>query len=81
MALGMNQAPPRIRPRTQWSLPLFVTRETKYIYALLFGIFATILYMSANHFPIFQPRLLPMSWVDRIVPFWPNSVFIYTSEY
>jgi len=46
----------------------------------MFGI-ATILYLTSNHFPIFEPQFLPISWIDRIVPFVPQTVFIYTSEY
>ena len=42
---------------------------------------ATILYLTANHFHFFPPQMLPMTWVDQAVPFIPQTVWIYTSEY
>jgi len=63
------------------TLPLFLTRETKYFYAIVVGFLTLILYMSANHFPLIPPRELPLSWVDRMTPFMPNTVWIYASEY
>ena len=46
----------------------------------MFGL-AIALYLLANHFHLSSPQLLPMSWVDERVPFLPNTVWIYISEY
>jgi hypothetical protein len=63
------------------SLPIFLTREKKYLYGVLFFAMGFALYFSANHFPILKPQQLPMTWLDRAIPFLPNTVWIYMSEY
>ena len=42
---------------------------------------AAVAYITSNHFHIFPPVLLPMSAIDQWVPFIPQTVWIYTSEY
>jgi membrane-associated phospholipid phosphatase len=80
MAGGMNMAT-SVTTTQGWSLPLFLTRETKYLYGwTMFG-FAALIYALANHLFLFPPKLLPMYWVDRMTPFMPNSIWIYLSEY
>ncbi|OFZ20204.1 MAG: hypothetical protein A2X94_09900 [Bdellovibrionales bacterium GWB1_55_8] len=64
-----------------WGLPLFLTKENKYLAGFLTAVVATVLYLSSNHFHIFEPQLLPMSATDRMVPFVPETVWIYLSEY
>jgi membrane-associated phospholipid phosphatase len=64
-----------------WTLPLFITRQSKYLWGVVFTIIAVFLYVTSNQFPIFTPRLLPMSWVDVAVPFMPDTVWIYVSEW
>lgn len=63
------------------SLPLFVTRQNKYRVGLLLWFYAALIYLTSNHFPILEPQLLPMSRLDRAIPFLPNTVWIYLSEY
>jgi membrane-associated phospholipid phosphatase len=63
------------------SLPLFINRENKYPAGLFLFAMAAILYLSCNHFHLYAPQFLPRSWVDLSVPFMPNTVWIYTSEY
>ena len=63
------------------TLPLFVTRGNKYITGALMYSTAYALYYLTNHFPVIQPTLLPMSWVDQNTPFSPWTVLIYVSEY
>jgi membrane-associated phospholipid phosphatase len=46
----------------------------------LFGI-AAPLYLIPNHYPIFPPKELSLTWIDQWVPFWPESIWIYLSEY
>lgn len=64
-----------------FSLPLWITKETKLICGLIAFGFAALIYMAANHFPIFPPQLLQMTWLDNVIPFVPSTVWIYTSEY
>lgn len=64
-----------------FALPLFVTRENKYTVGALMFAFATAIYLTTNHFPLFQPQLLPMTWVDQAIPFMPNTLWVYVSEY
>lgn len=42
---------------------------------------AALLYLPANHFHLYPPQLLPFWWLDTVVPFIPETVWIYTSEY
>jgi membrane-associated phospholipid phosphatase len=76
------QSPVQVRTFfTHGSLPVFMTEQNKYPIGLGLAFVATLLYMTANHFHFFAPQLLPMSWVDTLVPFLPNTVWIYVSEY
>ena len=63
------------------SLPLFINSQNKYRMGLLLWVLAILLYMPANHFHIFPPQFLPMTWIDQTVPFLPYTVWIYVSEY
>jgi membrane-associated phospholipid phosphatase len=64
-----------------WTLPIFMTKENKYLMGLFLALCAVALYLPANHFHFFPPQLLPFSWVDTVVPFLPYTVWIYISEY
>ena len=66
---------------TNWSLPLFLNRRNKYPIGAACGVFAAMIYLITNHNPLSEPILLPMSWLDRTIPFLPHSVWIYVSEY
>jgi membrane-associated phospholipid phosphatase len=37
--------------------------------------------MTSNHFPIFEPQFLTITWLDQKIPFIPQTVWIYGSEY
>ena len=63
------------------SLPLIITEQNKYKMGLLLWALAVILYLPPNHFHLFTPQLLPMTWIDENVPFLPYTVWIYLSEY
>jgi membrane-associated phospholipid phosphatase len=65
----------------QWALPIFMTRQNKWPVGVAVFIVAVALYLASNHIHIFPPQLLPMSWIDQAVPFLPNTVWIYISEY
>jgi membrane-associated phospholipid phosphatase len=63
------------------SLPLFVTRQDKFIVSLAVFAGAAVLYLLSNHCHFIAPQELPRSWIDFAVPFLPNSLWIYLSEY
>jgi len=63
------------------TLPLFVTKQNKYVAgALMYGL-SYYLYYLINHNPIFNPQMLPLTWIDTHTPFIPWTVLIYISEY
>jgi membrane-associated phospholipid phosphatase len=68
-------------PASRFALPIFMTRENKWPACILMFSLATVLYLSSNHIHIFEPRYLPMTWLDHATPFLPNSVWLYLSEY
>lgn len=63
------------------NLPLFLTRRWKYPAGAVMFSLAYVFYFLTNHYPLFTPRTLPMTWIDESVPFLPLTVFIYVSEY
>jgi membrane-associated phospholipid phosphatase len=64
-----------------FSLPLFVTRENKLLVGFVTFVVAAGVYLISNHYPIFEPRMLPMTAWDQAIPFLPHTVWIYVSEY
>ncbi len=62
-------------------LPLFLTTKNKWPVWLSVSIATAFLYLTSNWFHLFTPVLLPFGWIDQITPFWPNTVWIYMSEY
>ena len=46
----------------------------------MFGL-AAPLYLIPNHFPVLTPLPLPLTPVDQWLPFLPESIWIYLSEY
>lgn len=63
------------------TLPLFLTREKKYTVGWSMFAFAAALYLVANHFHFTPPMELSRSWADIAIPFLPNTLWIYLSEY
>lgn len=77
-----TQSGPQIKPFfASRALPIFMTRANKYRVGALLWLIALALYLPANHFHLFTPQLLPFHWIDHVVPFMPNTVWIYISEY
>jgi membrane-associated phospholipid phosphatase len=62
-------------------LPILIRKENRLIAGPLLFAAAAILYLASNHFHIFRPRLLPLSRIDMAVPFVPQTVWLYVSEY
>lgn len=67
--------------RTAFALPLFINRLNRLSVGAMMFIGGGSLYLLSNHLHFSDPRLLPMSWVDNAVPFLPNTMWIYISEY
>ncbi len=67
--------------RPGFTLPLTLNPGNKYRVALLFAAIGALCYLLPNHFPLREPRLLPMGLVDEAVPFVPWTFWIYLSEY
>jgi membrane-associated phospholipid phosphatase len=67
--------------RKSFALPIFLTKQNKYFYSGLWVLIGGSLYMFSNHNPLFTPQLLPMTWIDKAVPFLPWTYWIYTSEF
>ena len=63
------------------TLPAIINKENKFAAGVIVLASTAILYITSNHLHIFQPRLLWMSRIDMIIPFWPSTVWIYISEY
>ena len=61
-------------------LPIFLTQTNKYLFSLLWVVIGFGLYEISNHYPIFTPQMLPMTTWDKMIPFWPHTVWVYTSE-
>jgi membrane-associated phospholipid phosphatase len=38
-------------------------------------------YMATNHYPLFEPRLLPLFEFEKHIPFIPQTGWIYISDY
>ena len=62
-------------------LPLIISKENKAVMGVILTTLATFLYLTSNHFHIAPPQLLPMSMIDNAVPFIPETIWIYLSEY
>ena len=62
-------------------LPILVHKENRLIACVPLFAATAILYLTSNHFHIFRPRLLPLSRIDVAVPFVPQTVWLYVSEY
>ncbi len=62
-------------------LPILIHKENRLIAGPVLFAAAAILYLTSNHFHIFRPRLLPLSRIDMAVPFIPQTVWLYASEY
>ena len=67
--------------RTSLALPLFITAKNKVLVGVIAFIFASIIYLSSNHFLLFTPHLLTLTKLDKAIPFIPATIWIYLTEY
>lgn len=70
-----------VRTSTTWGLPLFLTERNKYPIGAVCVVVLTTAYLATNHVRVFEPQVLPMTWIDRAVPFIPVTIWVYISEF
>ncbi len=63
----------------KWLAP-FRWEHRKFWYVLCTAYFVAT-YGISNHFPIHPPIYLPFTDLDKAIPFWPASAWIYASVY
>ncbi len=64
-----------------FSLPFVAGTERKGLTGILFFILMWAMYASSNHQKFFEAHQLPMTWIDTVVPFIPQTFWIYISEF
>jgi len=64
----------------RFALPLFLTARNKPLCAVAAFAVGLVLYSSTNRLTEPRARLLPMTPVDRAIPFVPETFWIYVSE-
>lgn len=63
-------------------LPELVTSRASSIGYFALGVILTLVpYQITNRYHLYEPQLLPFDMVDRVMPFWPWTVWIYFTEY
>jgi hypothetical protein len=62
-------------------LPGFSTVAGKYCAGLVCVLVCALLYLPVNRYPLFAPRELPLTWIDRVIPFWPVTGWIYLGTF
>lgn len=62
-------------------LPLILTASNKATVGIVAFVIAMGMYLTTNHFFLFSPKLLPLTWVDQRVPFVPGTIWVYNSEW
>jgi len=65
----------------RFELPYFLHPKNKVFWGFVWAILGSGVYTLSNRFHLFEPRYLPMWGIDQWVPFIPETVWIYTSEY
>ncbi len=65
----------------RFALPLFLNRENRFQAGVILFLGAAALYLLPNHIHLFRPLYLPMTALDRAVPFIPETLWIYISEW
>lgn len=65
----------------RFALPIFLNSRNKYFFSILWVAIGASLYLASNHFPIYPPQMLPMTWLDQNIPFMPWTVWVYNSEF
>ena len=59
----------------QGHLPRLIHSGNKLPMGFVMWFVAAFMYLTTNHFPLSEPQLLNMTWVDQNIPFLPRSVY------
>ncbi|WP_375772521.1 phosphatase PAP2 family protein [Archangium gephyra] len=62
-------------------LSAWLERQNKLVLAVAAAVAHALLYGAPNRIHLAEPVELPMTWVDRAVPFLPLTLWIYLSAY
>jgi membrane-associated phospholipid phosphatase len=79
MAASASAEEPSRRGRL--SLPGIATVTGKYLAGTACVLICALLYLPLNRYPLFEPRELPLTFIDRAVPFWPVTGWIYVATF
>lgn len=63
------------------TLPLIINNKNKYWVGMVGFMIAAQMYLLPNHYHLSTPRELPMTQWDQMIPFIPQFVWIYITEY
>lgn len=66
---------------SRFALPIFLTSRNKYLLSILWVVIGATLYLTSNHFPIYPPQMLPLTQLDKSIPFVPWTVWVYNTEF
>lgn len=56
-------------------------RKSRWAHLFIGGAATLILYQITNRVHLVEPKLLEFGAIDKIMPFWPSTVWIYFTEY
>ncbi len=76
-----SQQTAQFAPALRWTLPLFVTRENRFVAGVVVFAIAAFLYITSNWIHFYPPLVLPMTPLDSAVPFVPETIWLYVGEY
>jgi membrane-associated phospholipid phosphatase len=68
-----------MRPTVAFRLRAFVRRPRTPLLYLVYWVPFIACYQLVNRFPMLEPRELPLSWVDRALPFVPALLPLYVA--
>jgi membrane-associated phospholipid phosphatase len=62
-------------------LAAWLERQNKLVLAVAAAVAHALLYGAPNRIHLAEPVELPMTWVDRAIPFLPQTLWLYLSAY
>jgi len=60
---------------------LSVSAAERWGYFVALGLLMLVPYFAFGHHPIFQAHVMPLTAIDRFVPFFPPAIYVYVSLY
>src|ERR1700691_4589837 len=71
----------RLRDNAAGMTMLAPTKIRKAGLGLALGLFVTLPYVLIEHYLLFTPAPVPLTWIDRTIPFFPLAIWWYVSLY